>query len=478
MAHRIRTTRSINHRHGWGATALAFAGAFLTCKTDDRPQALAGQGDILVPPVPGHAGTGGRSSSSEQPDASAGGAGFVGTANCGDVVCRGPGKCQVLGEAITCVCDAGYKLVDDECVVDESCIKLRLLERTCRQRTNKEPALAMFFNVETCAGTTVPAPALGDLSRAFKVLEDGEDLGEESFATVFDRGVDSYVAIALDMSSSVANDAHLLDSLIPAVKKLVDDLGNASADSSVQIELLVFGRSVQTELEFTYDLQAVKDKLDDIRANSQTVLTDPEGTNLNGVVNLGVSSLVAALDRQLASTGGARLATGTLVTITDGKDTAGVGLHKLVPRLNYISIGVSNQIDDAELTKVGAQGSFLAPEPADWVRAFSTVAQRVAEYPSRAHLLTYCSPAVAGNHTVVATLANGEAAATASCKFDAKEFGVGSGVCTESFINGYCTGGAHGCGTFLACGDCPVITTDAGATNDDVWIESEKINDL
>jgi von Willebrand factor type A domain-containing protein len=431
---------------------------------------------MVPPPGPGHAGTGGRSSSSEQPDASAGGTAFAGAANCGDVICRGPGKCQGVGDDIACVCDAGYVLVGDECVVDESCIKLRLLERTCRQRTDKEPALAMFFNMETCAGTTVPARAVGDITRAFKVLEDDEDLGEESFATVFDRGVESYVAIALDMSSSVANDAHLLDSLIPAVKKLVDDLGSATPDGSVQIELIVFGRSVQTELEFTSDLQAVKDKLDDIRANSQTVLTDPGGTNLNGVVNAGMSSLVEALDRRLAASGGSVLATGTLVTITDGKDTAGVKLLKLVPRLNYISIGVSNQIDDKELTTVGAQGSFLAPEPADWVSAFSTVAQRVAEYPSRAHLLAYCSPAVAGKHKVVATLANGEAAATASCNFDATKFGVGSGVCTESFINGYCPGGTHGCGTFLACGACGA-TTDAGAS-DDVWIESEVIRDF
>jgi hypothetical protein len=477
MAHRMSTRRSINHTRAWAATALVLAGAFLTCKSDDRPQTLGGQGEIPVPTVTGHAGTGGRSASSNQPDASAGSTGFVGSANCGDVVCRGPGKCQVLNEEITCVCDAGYTLVGDECLVDSSCIKLRLLERTCRQRTDKEPALAMFFNVETCAGTTVPAPTLGNITRAFKVLEDGEDLGEESFATVFDRSVDSYVAIALDMSSSVANDAHLLDNLIPAVKKLVDDLGSATSDGSVKIELIVFGRSVQTELEFTNDLQAVKDKLDDIRANSQTVLTDPEGTNLNGVVNVGVQSLVEELDRHLASTGGSKLATGTLVTITDGKDTAGVTLHKLVPRLNYISIGVSNQIDDAELTRVGAQGSFLAPEPSDWVSAFSTVAQRVAEYPRRAHLLAYCSPAVAGSHTVVATLANGEAAATASCKFDAKKFGVGSGVCTESFINGYCPGGAHGCGTFLACGTCSTGATDAGAA-DDVWIESEVIRDF
>jgi hypothetical protein len=477
MAGRKSTGRSINYTRGGGATALLLASAFLTCKSDKRPQVLDEEGGITLPPPPALGGKGGAGGgqASDRPDAATGGAGYVGVANCGDVVCRGPGKCVSQSGEVVCLCDTGYKLENDECVVDETCIKLRLLERTCRQRTSKEPALAMFFNVETCAGTTVRSEQLGDITRAFKVLEDGQDLGEESFATVFDRSVVSYLAIALDMSSSVANDANLLDNLIPAVKQLIDGVGNAAAPGSVKIELLVFGRSVQLELDFTSDLQAVKDRLDNIRANSQTILADPEGTNLNGVVNAGMISLVEALDAHQLATGGSVLATGTLVTITDGKDTAGVTLKKLVPRLNYISIGVSSQIDDAELTRVGAQGSFLAPEPADWATSFSKIAQRIADYPKRAHLLAYCSPAVDGKHTVVATLAEGEADATASCKFDAKFFGVGSGVCTDAFINGYCPGGEHGCGTFLACGACNV---DAGAGSDDVWIESESIKDF
>jgi hypothetical protein len=206
-------------------------------------------------------------------------------------------------------------------------------------------------------------------------------------------------------------------------------------------------------------------KLDEIQADPAAAVNDPGGTNLNGAINDGVAVIEAALSARYAATLGAAPAMGTLVTITDGRDNAGVRLEPIGKHLNLISIGISSNIDDQELTRVGPQGSFLAPEQSDWSEAFNRVAERVNEYPSRAYLLGYCSPAVDGRHQVAVTLAARETRSDATCAFNAADFGVGAGVCNAEFINNYCAD--RSCGSFLACGVCPDAPT-AQAAND-IW---------
>ena len=465
----------MNYTRRLGGIALLATAVFLKCTSEDRPQTLGDTG-LHEPPPGSGAGTGGRRADGSDAGPATGGGGSTGqtATNCGDLVCRGAGQCLLNGGVASCVCDEGYALLNDECVVDETCINLRLLEPGCRQRQGREPALAMVFNVETCAGTTVRPEVLGEVNQAFKVLEDDNDLGNESYAAVYRRNVESDVAIAIDLSTSVASNSGLALSLFQSLDVLIDDLTPSDGESRVNVELIVFGRSVDVALPFTNDMQAVKQRLDELEANLDSAVIDPVGTNLNGVINKGQDTLKAAWRQRFTSSDGSVLSTGTLITITDGVDTSGETLDPIDPRFNLISVGVSNDIDDAELTRIGPHGSFLAPTDQDRTATFEKVAQRVAEYPSRAHLLAYCSPAVAGRHTVVATLANREAAASASCNFDATEFGVGAGVCTAEFVDEYCSSGEHGCGTFLACGSCQA---DAGVNAEDRWFLPEDRGD-
>lgn len=461
----------MNHIRSTGALALALVlAALATCKDDSRaPQLGDDQGNVPF------AGTGGTSGRDPGPDASAGaggsGASDAGTegttVNCGAVACRGAGRC-VAGDdgEPTCVCDEGYTLNDNSCVVDETCIELRSIENGCRQRIGGEPAIAMAFNVETCAGTTVLPDVLGDISQAFKVLEDGNDLGEESYATVFDRPVESFVIFAIDMSTSVANDGPLVSGVIDSLRQMIDSLAPGPGDAPVFVRLLPFGRSITLDYDFRSDLATVKNTLDGFAENPTQVVAEPDGTNLNGVVNAALEILEVVIDARVEVTGGAVVATGTLVTITDGRDTGGVTLKPIPPRFNVISVGISGNINDDELTRVGPQGSFLAPDRADRDAAFLTVAQRVKEYPHRTHLLAYCSPAVDGNHAVQATLASREAQRLATCQFNARDFGQGR-ACNEAFIQGYCEEEGHGCGNFLACDPaCWGAPSDAGAVSD------------
>lgn len=450
------------HLSRLGRCSLAALFLWLACKGDDRSKPLGDEnpgGLGGTRPTSNLGGSGGGGGNGGAP-ADAGPPTPDAAPNCETLICRGAGHCEPNehGHGV-CVCDFGYELVGDECVVDEECINLRLLEDGCRQLKDAQPSLAIFFGLETCAGTTVRSDVLGPLSSAFRVLEDGNPLDEESYVRLFTRPVESYVAIALDLSGSLQEDQQLLVAVIERMKAMVQALTPAPGAPPVYVQLIVFGRSLHTAVPFTTDLASVAAQLDIIQANPAAAVAEPGGTNLFGVVNYGMQALKDARDARLEQTFGSVVTTGTLVTITDGRDTSGDRLLALNKSFNFISIGISGEISDTELTQIGPQGSFLAPQQSDWENAFDRVVARVLEYPGRSYLLGYCSPVVAGSHNVSVTLANRPANANASCTFNGTEFGTSNQACNEAFISGYCEGNT--CRDFLACGS--LNSGDAGS---------------
>lgn len=461
-------------RLGLPAAALLALG-WLSCKGGDRAASLQDQNQAGASGI-GAAGRGGAAgTSADESDAGVDASvdASVAGSNCGRVVCRGAGQCVEVDGVARCICDTGYILQGGECVVDETCINLRRLERACRQRTGSEPAIGMFFGLETCAGTSVRPEILGDVSQAFRVKEDGFELDEESYATIFDRSVESFVMVALDLSGSLVTDPDLLVPVIEEMKNFYQALEPAPGAAPVSAGLMVFGRSVHLIRDMTSDFSLLLADLDAIQANPSDFVTETGGTNLIGALNGGVAATEQAQEGRFAETLGAVLSVGTMVTVTDGRDTSGDRIEAPDTLVNRISIGISGEINDVELSRVGPEGSFLAPEPDDWAQAFQRVAQRVREYPERAYVLSYCSPAVAGNHTVAVTLKNRVAAEDATCSFRADDFGVGVASCNAEFLDGYCS--ARTCGSFLACG--PGCETDGGVPEQapgDLWIFSTR----
>lgn len=64
-------------------------------------------------------------------------------------------------------------------------------------------------------------------------------------------------------------------------------------DSPVHIELQAFGRSVHVQLPFEDDPVVLKTVLQDMQRRPMEVVSEPDGTNLNGVVNLSLEQLKA-----------------------------------------------------------------------------------------------------------------------------------------------------------------------------------------
>ena len=100
----------------------------------------------------------------------------------------------------------------------------------------------------------------------------------------------------------------------------------------------------------------------------------------------------------------AQLPLGTLVVFTDGTDHAARVSHDAVMKaldgvdFSVLVIGVGSEIDQGELKSIGRDGTALSKDPAAIAKAFSDIAARLEAYSKSFYLLSYCSPARAGQH--------------------------------------------------------------------------------
>lgn len=411
-------------------------------------------------------------------DAGAPDGGTSAPTNCGALTCRGHGACAVIDGLATCVCDEGYiaegEEDDFECVVDKSCKRLRTLEPFCRQIVGGPPAVATFFAVDYCAGTAVLPDDLGDLDEAFEILENDVDIlqNEESVAQVIERDVESYVAIAIDVSKSVTgvegdtDKQEALSALVSEVRRFVASLKAPRNQAPVTVSVLLFGRFAEEFVPFTTDLDLVDRELAKLETDTASVveLVGGDGTALYDAVTLGIDTVERIQQLRFLVTDAGVLTTGTLVVITDGRDSSNAELDQgrvddtLV---NLISMGISSDIDDTDLGLIGRDGSFLTPAREDWAAAFDEISQRVEQYPDRAYLLAYCSSATSGTLDVSVGLRGESALTLAGCSVSANAFsGDPADVCDLSLFENTCA--VAECGMMFACGDCPASQCCAG----------------
>ena len=126
---------------------------------------------------------------------------------------------------------------------------------------------------------------------------------------------------------------------------------------------------------------------------------------------------------------------GTLVVFTDGTDRAArVSEEQMRDALgdtkhDVFAIGLGAEISDEQLARIGKDGTAMAVDKESVVEAFAAVAERIEKITQSYYLLSYCSPARAGEHEVriEAKIVEGdkERRGGLSTSFDAEGFDKG-----------------------------------------------------
>jgi hypothetical protein len=403
--------------------------------------------------------------------------------------------------ATTCTCHEGYVVGDEGvCVVDETCIEVRMLEDHCRQYENGAPAVSVFFGVDFCAGTAVTPDKFEELDLSFRIRENGDDIADnvESYATIVDISVENYVSLVVDLSASVAQSQNLA-LLVSELRSLVAALEPGGGDPPVYVSLTLFGRTVREIEPFTSNLTAIDAALADIAADPQAYAAQvgANGTRLFEATKKGIYGTQRIRDLRAAVTKDGVLSTGTVLVVTDGIDSSNEDLDTdlIGSTLNMVlALGISPEIDAAQLQAIGRDGTFIIPEPADWSAAFDEITERVEEYPLRSYLLAYCSSTTSGQPTVDVVVEGPgiELQGGAACNFDADAFSSDpSDVCSPELFeqecdNAQCAGltacGACGADECCAAGSCvaPMTADDVGVDctgQDDVCAQADQVCD-
>jgi hypothetical protein len=287
-------------------------------------------------------------------------------------------------------------------------LKLQLVDASVRKPSN----VAVYFTVDTKGGEPV-----ADLTpQDFRIFEDGQPVSMlESKQTILQPEVAAihYTLLLVDMSGSVV-DSGDMPALIQAASSFADRVGPYQKvavytfDGSPHLTPLVgFGGNARSG----------------INALATRRPRDPS-TNLNGGVIEGVRVLSQQMEHAPVP-----LRFGTLVVFTDGTDRAhrasaedvghaldGAGFETYV-------IGVGQEVDKTQLSRIGRSGTYASQNRADIQKGFDEIGARIEASSKRYYLLSYCSPSRAGEHDVEVEAHARGTAGRLQYRFNANGFG-------------------------------------------------------
>ena len=387
-------------------------------------------------------------------DGSADAGGDVGATVCvandtwcvGDVAkaCNGDGTavketdCAALGGA----CAAGG------CTTGE-CALVRVLET--RTNVPTKASVAVFFAVDSCEGEPIVGLGQGD----FVVLEDDKPVSEaESQATIIAaKGTEVYLSLVLDSSPSVAASGSL-DEAVTAAKALVDQVMGQTSGPGLRVSLSLFSKSLNTVVPFTTSKSEVLQALD---VMAQGVPGASNTTNLYGALVDAIGASEAAQAARKQAMFGGVFTVGQIVVFTDGSDQAALVSQEAAQGAvddtldDVVTISLGGEVEPEVLAALGKNGYFAASDANALAGVFAAVSQRVADLQKRVYLLGYCSPKLAGTHSLTVDVLGGQGQ-SAPVPFNAALFGVlGGPECSSALFQSACDG--FECGG-LGCGGC------------------------
>jgi hypothetical protein len=257
-------------------------------------------------------------------------------------------------------------------------LKVNLVDGSVRKPSN----VAVYFNVVDDKNVGV-ANITAD---QFHIYEDGKLVSPfESKQTILNPEVAAvqYTLLLMDMSGSVTQSGQ----------------SPALADAANAFSERVSKTDIHPIVGFSTGGGSVQGGINALRGYKPR---DPS-TNLNGAVVEGLALLSKQMEKAQQP-----LRFGTLVVFTDGTDHAHrvpreqlmKALDETNQQISVFVVGVGAEIDEGELKSIGRQGAVLSRNPAEVKAAFDKIAEQVEAYTKSFYLLSYCSPARAGEHEV------------------------------------------------------------------------------
>jgi hypothetical protein len=290
-------------------------------------------------------------------------------------------------------------------------LKPTLIDAAYRKPSN----VAMFFAVNDGDGE----PVADLLASDFNIYEDGRIVSrDESRQTIVNPEIAAvhYTLLLVDMSASVT-ESDQLGRIVQASQEFV-----TRVEPYQKTAVYAFDGSptLYEVAPFSDSEQRTEQGLGKL---AQFQSRDPS-TNLNGAIVLALDKLKQSLKQAKVP-----LHFGTLVVFTDGTDRAArVPVQQTLDSIgasedSVFAIGVGNEIDDATLSRIGKDGYIRVENSTALSDAFKQIGDRIVRYTRRYYLLSYCSPARAGTHSVTVEAVTKKAKGQVSYDFDAAGFG-------------------------------------------------------
>lgn len=289
-----------------------------------------------------------------------------------------------------------------------------------RSAAAKPSNVAVYFSVDQSDGT----PVGGLKAEDFRIYEDDALISQyESKQTILNPKVAAshYTLLLVDMSGSISKSGQA-NAVVDAATAFTDRL-----EKFQKVGVYAFDGSsdLYPIVPFTSSGGAAKGG---IKSLASFQPRDPS-TNLHGAIVKGIELLKNELAHAEHP-----LKFGTLVVFTDGTDRAGRvskdDMQKSLKDASFdvFAIGLGAEISDKELGRIGKNGVAMAEDKDSVVKAFDQIAQKIEAYTQRYYLLSYCTPARAGEHEVrvqaVVKSQDGKSEKTGSVryKFKAEQF--------------------------------------------------------
>lgn len=290
------------------------------------------------------------------------------------------------------------------------------LDVTLVQATHATPSnVAMFFTVDDADGN----PVGGLTAESFRIYEDDSLVSvTESGQTILNPEVaaEHFTLLLVDMSGSVTES--------DAVPLITSAATNFTAAVETQQQVAVYAFDGSEEIHEIQPFRRAQAGSSGGAGALGSFRTQDPSTNLNGAVVQAVAVLQEAIAQAETP-----LAFGTLVVFTDGTDRAArVSARDMKRSLNdapfdVFAIGVGTEISEEALSDIGLTGYVLIEDTEAVTQAFSAIGERIVGQTKRFYLLSYCSPARAGEHEVTIEAVQGDLSGSTTYNFDATGFG-------------------------------------------------------